>query len=336
MLGHWVKRAESMCSEIHVKCAIYSVAVGWEAPPRPIVQHPSLNTMLWAPLLLIAVTAAAQEYPLQLRSAPPLEQCRPATLRWSGGQGPYTLRVAEWDAAKGSSTFGPLRRVLAQTYAVVYDWDVDYARGTRLYLEVIDDDGAIAASSEPITVGDGPSTCKVYTPPPEYVNSPSPTAMSSARNALASASSARSAPGVLVTMASAVKGSPSEYTSARTGVSAVGWSPSEETYSPRPYDGGPMSMREPQTGDPIPRPATKEDDSGPNVGLIVGTTVAGVVVLAVILGLAAWIHSLRRKNRALRARIALLENQAPVLFKGEGKKSLNARSSSEHSSATCV
>lgn len=279
--------------------------------------------MLWTSLAFIATAAAQSEYPLAWGSASPLEQCRPATLRWSGGQGPYTLRVAEWDAAKGGATLGPLRRVLAQTYAVVYDWDVDYARGTRLYVEVIDDSGSVAAPTQALTVGDGPSSCSLWTPPTVYVgNQPGVTPLSSAKNALASASSAA---GVVPAWASGVKGAPASAMASATSRSA------------RPYDGGPMSMREPQTGDPIPRPAA-EEHHGPNVGLIVGTTVAGVVVLAVILALAAWVHSLRKKNKALRARVAALEAEAPVLKYKEavGEKSMSARSSSEHSSATCV
>lgn len=290
--------------------------------------------MLWPTLALALIsTTLAQsdqsdqsdpEYRMNWGSASPLSQCRPTTIRWSGGQGPYTVRVADWDAVKTTLSPTPLRRVLAHTYAANYDWNVDYPRGSRLYIEVLDAAGAFVAPNQALTVGDGPDTCELSTPP--GLNAAAASATSSAM------SSGRLAATPTIVEISDDPRTRSATASARSAMASA-------SSRVRPYDGGAFSMREPQTGDPIPGRTRTEvnSDSGPNVGLIVGTTVAGVVVLAVILGLAGWVHSLRKKNRALRARVAALEAETPMLkyTKSESVKS-GKRSIDRDSEATCV
>lgn len=237
--------------------------------------------LAFALALALQPTPAGAQSALAWGSASPLEQCRAGTLRWRGGAPPYVVRVAEWDAGTGGVTLAPVRRVLAQTDAGVYDWDpVDYARGTRLHVEVVDRAGHVARPAGALTVGDGPASCALWSPPTFYIGD-------------------RPGPGLHPSADAAVP------TSTAAAAAAA-------TTSRRPYDGGPMS-REPQTGDPIARPAPPEDEEdgggggGPSAGLVAGTAVAGAAVLALVAALLLWVRRLRHRVAALRARVAALE-----------------------------
>lgn len=202
--------------------------------------------MLWTTFALLVAPATAQTA-LEWTSPPVFNQCENTTVRWTGGQAPYTLRTSQLATLQSQDVLTPTRRILTHTPDQEYEWTVKYARGTSLYIEVLDAAQSVLGFNS--SVGDGPLSCQFWTVPEPYPYI---------------------APGA----------APSAYSSGYV----------------------------PQTGDPIIRPPTHEH-KGTDVGPIVGGTLAGIVVLAVIASLAVWIHRLRKRAAALEQRVKALEGE---------------------------
>ncbi|BGP58201.1 hypothetical protein JCM8202_004741 [Rhodotorula sphaerocarpa] len=101
-----------------------------------------------AVVLALATAVSAQT----IATPNALYTCEPYQVNWSGGQGPYYVRVL-----KGTSNSDVIETLVAGQSQTSYTWDVNVAAGTSVHLSVTDATGQTAASA-PVTIQQGAST----------------------------------------------------------------------------------------------------------------------------------------------------------------------------------
>ncbi|GAA6048686.1 hypothetical protein JCM3770_002021 [Rhodotorula araucariae] len=107
-----------------------------------------------AAILAAAGTALAQSS-LVINTPTVLYQCQPYLLTWGGGSAPYYVRVLPGGQLSGA----PLATLDEQpTTDTSFTWTVNIPQGTSITLTLTDSTGA-TASTAPVTIQPGSTTC---------------------------------------------------------------------------------------------------------------------------------------------------------------------------------
>ncbi|KAI0634368.1 hypothetical protein C8Q77DRAFT_746379 [Trametes polyzona] len=115
---------------------------------------------LFFTLALAATSTARTRESIHFAPIPPLKQCKPTTISWAGGTGPYLLSIASVESNKTDSYAPSLAFILqfGDLTTTTFVWNTGFPVGSALVFTIMDQtDKSLVNRTDTLTIQDGMS-----------------------------------------------------------------------------------------------------------------------------------------------------------------------------------